>query len=76
MPVFRSCWGSCSDKNNISLNANLIHLPLKLIDYVLLHELLHTRIKNHSPIFWTEMQKLLPDTRTLRKELRNYHCTV
>jgi predicted metal-dependent hydrolase len=45
-------WGSCSGKNNINLNINIAFLPRHLQDYVLLHELIHTRIKNHSPKFW------------------------
>ncbi len=48
-------WGSCSARNNISLNMNLARLPDELRDYVLLHELLHTRIKNHSKKFWREL---------------------
>ncbi|HEX41123.1 MAG TPA: M48 family peptidase [Phycisphaerales bacterium] len=71
----RTRWGSCSDKNNISLNARLINLPPELIDYVLLHELLHTRIKNHGPQFWAEMHRLLPDTPTLRRQLKKHRCT-
>jgi len=48
-------WGSCSAKNNISLNMNLATLPEELRDYVILHELVHTRIKNHSKKFWAEL---------------------
>ena len=48
-------WGSCSAKNNISLNMNLARLPEELRDYVILHELVHTRIKNHSKKFWAEL---------------------
>jgi len=48
-------WGSCSARNNISLNMNLATLPDELRDYVILHELLHTRIKNHSSKFWKEL---------------------
>ncbi len=48
-------WGSCSAMNNISLNVNLVRLPVELTDYVILHELVHTRIKNHSKEFWSEL---------------------
>ena len=47
-------WGSCSSKNNINLNMNLLHLPPELMDYVLLHELVHTRVKNHGKDFRNE----------------------
>ena len=48
-------WGSCSAKNNISLNVNLARLPAELTDYVILHELVHTRIKKHSKKFRTKI---------------------
>ena len=65
-------WGSCSSQNNISLNQNLLHLPDYLIDYVLLHELTHTRVKNHSSTFWNELEKVCPDAKQMRKRLKNY----
>ena len=65
-------WGSCSSQNNISLNQNLLHLPDYLIDYVLLHELTHTRVKNHSSKFWNELEKVCPDAKELRKRLKTY----
>jgi predicted metal-dependent hydrolase len=51
-------WGSCSAKNNISLNLQMMKLPDELIDYILLHELVHTKIKNHGPDFWKGLDRL------------------
>ena len=65
-------WGSCSDKNNINLNVNLVRLPDELIDYVILHELVHTRVKNHSNRFWEELSKFVEDPKSLDKKLRQY----
>jgi predicted metal-dependent hydrolase len=65
-------WGSCSGKNNISLNMNLMRLPQELQDYVILHELVHTRHKNHSRKFWDHVDKLVGDSKKLKKELKKY----
>ncbi|MHC4647968.1 MAG: M48 family metallopeptidase [Planctomycetota bacterium] len=65
-------WGTCSSKNNIGLNMNLVRLPDELQDYVILHELVHTRHKNHGREFWAEMNRLLGNTKQLRKKLRTY----
>jgi len=65
-------WGSCSSKNNINLNANLLHLPSELMDYVLLHELVHTRVKNHSKKFWDELNTVVPNARQIDKKLKDY----
>ena len=48
-------WGSCSYQNNINLSYRLMMLPKNVIDYVIIHELVHTKIKNHSKDFWTEL---------------------
>ena len=66
----RSRWGSCSVKNNINLSLHLMRLSDDLIDYVILHELVHTEIKNHSSTFWDRLAKVCPNTQLLRKKLR------
>ena len=68
----RTRWGSCSSKDNISLNMKLLHLPQQLIDYILLHELVHTKVKNHSKDFWNELETVVPNARTVDEQLREY----
>lgn len=65
-------WGSCSDKNNINLNMNLVRLPDHLMDYVILHELVHTKIKDHSQLFWEELGRYVKDPKSLDNKLRQY----
>jgi predicted metal-dependent hydrolase len=67
----RTRWGSCSQKNCISLNARLISIPEELMDYVILHELVHTKIHNHSKRFWKELDKYVGDSRSLSKKMRS-----
>ncbi|MFC1977240.1 M48 family metallopeptidase [Chloroflexota bacterium] len=66
----RTRWGSCSYKNNISLNMKLVLLPEELTDYVILHELVHTRIKDHSRAFWTEIDKLVGNAKKMSARLK------
>ena len=63
-------FGSCSYKNNINLNINLMNYDYDVIDYVIFHELVHTKIKNHSADFWSEVEKYCPNYKELRKKLR------
>lgn len=63
-------WGSCSAENNISLNVKLMQARSEVIDYVILHELCHTKIRNHSDQFWSLVESVCPDYKTLRKELK------
>ena len=68
----RTRWGSCGMHGSISLNINLARLPSELMDYVILHELLHTRIRGHGREFWQRLDMLVGDARALRKELGRY----
>lgn len=54
------------------LNVNLIRLPDELIDYTILHELVHTRVKDHSKRFWNELDKFIEKAKHLNKKLSNY----
>jgi predicted metal-dependent hydrolase len=72
----RTRWGSCSHKNNINLSLHLMRLPDHLVDYVLMHELVHTVHKNHSKKFWKELEKLEPEAKSLDKELKDYRIEI
>ena len=69
-------WGSCSSKNNISLNMRLVLLPDDLRDFILLHELIHTKVKNHGNDFWREIMKVEPKARELTKQINQYNLML
>jgi len=72
----RTRWGSCSHAGDIRLNWRLIHLPLYLIDYVVAHEMSHLIEMNHSPAFWSEVEKLYPDWQAARDELKQRAASI
>jgi predicted metal-dependent hydrolase len=73
----RTRWGSCSGTNNISLNIHLMRLPDHLVDYVILHELAHTRHKNHGPGFWNFLDELTGGkAKSLAREMRKYRTEI
>ena len=70
-------WGSCSSTNNINLTLQLMRLPNHLIDYVILHELAHTKVKNHSVAFWNFLDTMTAyKAKKLDKELKTYYLNV
>lgn len=69
-------WGSCNQDRAIVLNIFLMELPVELIDYVILHELAHTRALNHGPAFWREFETHLPNAKALRRQLRTFQPTI
>lgn len=67
----KSRWGSCfTTRNKVSFNLALIHLDRDLIDYVILHELCHFIVANHSPLFYQEIEKYMPDFKQRIQQLR------
>ena len=67
-------WGSCSSLGNLNFNWKLILLNEELLDYVVVHELAHRKQMNHSPTFWVEVERVLPDYRERRRRLKE--CRV
>jgi predicted metal-dependent hydrolase len=63
-------WGSCSAQGNLNFNCLLMDAPQEVLDYVVVHELCHRLHMDHSPAFWAEVARVLPDYGKRRKWLR------
>ena len=63
-------WGSASADGSIRLNWRLVHVRLAVIDYVVVHELSHLRVMDHSPLFWDTVGTVMPDYAALRRQLK------
>jgi predicted metal-dependent hydrolase len=69
----RTLWGSCSSKRNLSFNWRLIQTPLDIIDYIVVHELVHTEILRHTKAFWEKVASLYPQYHQARVWLKNFY---
>jgi predicted metal-dependent hydrolase len=67
-------WGSCSSRGSITLNTALVYLPPHLVEYVVVHELAHMIVFDHSPAFWALVGEHVPDYEACRRELES--CRV
>ncbi|MBE7086435.1 MAG: M48 family metallopeptidase [Clostridiales bacterium] len=65
-------WGTCSFDNKIRYSFRLLYAPKEVVEYVAVHELAHTKHKNHSPQFWAEVTKYVPDWKQKRKWLKTH----
>ncbi|MFH0884607.1 MAG: M48 family metallopeptidase, partial [Candidatus Micrarchaeota archaeon] len=65
-----SRWGSCSRDGSISLNMRLLFMPEAILDYVIVHELAHTRYRGHGPRFWALVGSVMPDHIERRRWLK------
>lgn len=71
--LLKTRWGSCNSDKDIILNCYLMQLPWDLIDYVLLHELMHTKIMAHGKIFWNELENHVSNLSHKRKTMRSHN---
>jgi len=72
----RRCWGSCSSKGNLNFSYKLLFLPPCLRDYIIVHELSHLRVLNHSASFWLVVSELMPDCLQRAGTLRSLERTI
>lgn len=68
----RTRWGSCGADGSLNFSWRLIMAPIESIDYVVLHELVHTVVHNHSRQFWNKVENIMPDYKERRKWLRTH----
>ena len=68
----KSRWGSCSSKQNLNFNLNLMRLPDHLIDYVIYHELTHLKVQNHGVDFWQMLETMVSNAKKVDREMKKY----
>jgi predicted metal-dependent hydrolase len=72
----RQRWGSCAPDGTIRFNWRVVMAEPSLIDYVVLHELLHLKVRNHGREFWEKMAVFMPDYKVRRARLREFGPTL
>ncbi|WP_331776049.1 M48 family metallopeptidase [Sulfurospirillum sp. 1612] len=69
-------WGSCSSRNDISFNSSLCQLPIRCIEYVIIHELAHISHKHHQQSFWHTVAHFMPDYKQQIQQIRHYFPAI
>ncbi len=72
----RSRWGSCSAKGNLNFNCLMMLMPEEIRDYIVVHELCHRLVMNHSAAFWRQVERVLPEYKKCRKWLREHGDSI
>ena len=73
--TYKSRWGSCSIKGDLTYNWKIILMPHRIIDYVVIHELCHLLEHNHSPQYWKHVERHIPDWKDCRRWLKSNPVT-
>jgi predicted metal-dependent hydrolase len=68
----RKRWGSCSEDNNLAFSFRLIMAPPEVIDYVIVHEIMHIKEKSHASRFWKLIEEVMPEYKSYRRRLKKY----
>ena len=69
-------WGSCSSSGRISLSSRLLFAPPEILDYVIIHELAHTKVKSHGKRFWGIVENIMPDHKQRRQWLKKNDSNI
>lgn len=69
--TFKSRWGSCNPKGDLDFNWIIVMAPNRIVDYVVVHELCHLKQLDHSPLFWKEVERVMPDYAECKEWLKN-----
>ncbi len=67
---FKSRWGSCTSNGRVDFNWKIIMAPIRMVDYVVVHELCHLKKHDHSPAYWREVERIMPDYQKCRNWLK------